>query len=70
MDLLLDKQLCDEDLAMLAADIGVIQRGDALPPSVRELMYFVIERCAAIAEDYRDDNGTAGDHIRAMFGPE
>ena len=54
----------------LAAELGIIKRGDRLDDVQVEFAYGVVERCAAIGDRYGDpSDGNAGDHIRAVYGP-
>ena len=53
----------------LAAELGIIKAGDKLDDVQLDFAFGVAELCASIGDRYRDDYGSAGDHIRAVFGP-
>ena len=54
----------------LAAELGIIKRGDRLDDKQMDFAYGVVELCAAIGDRYGDpSDGNAGDHIRAVYGP-
>jgi len=55
--------------ARLAAELGIIKPGDKLDDVQLDFAFGVAEFCAAIGDRYRDDYGSAGDHIRAVLGP-
>ncbi|MDR6890903.1 MULTISPECIES: hypothetical protein [Variovorax] len=54
----------------LAAELGIIKRGDRLDDVQMEFAYGVVDLCAAIGDQYSDKAyGSAGDHIRSVYGP-
>ena len=54
----------------LAAELGIIKRGDRLDDVQIEFAHGVAELCAAIGDRYGDpSDGNAGEHIRAVYGP-
>lgn len=54
----------------LAAELGIIKRGDRLDDVQVEFAYGVVDLCAAIGDAYGDKAyGNAGEHIRAVYGP-
>jgi len=54
----------------LAAELGIIKRGDRLDDVQMEFAYGVVELCAAIGDHYGDrSHANAGEHIRALYGP-
>ena len=56
--------------AELAAELGIIKRGDRLDDVQMEFAYGVVDLCAAIGDRYGDKAyGNAGDHIRSVYGP-
>lgn len=56
--------------AELAAELGIIKRGDRLDQVQIDFAYGVVDLCAAVGDGYGDKAyGNAGDHIRAVYGP-
>lgn len=54
----------------LAADLGIIKRGDRLDEVQMEFAYGVVGLCATVGDAYGDKAyGNAGDHIRSLYGP-
>ena len=52
----------------LAAEIGIIKRGDRLDDRLMEFAFGVAELCASVGDHYNDVEGNAGDHIRSLYG--
>lgn len=59
-----------EVFAQLAADCGLIRPGDKLDQNMVEFAFAIVAKCAAVGDEYPDgrDEGTLGDHIRAIYG--
>ena len=59
-----------EVFTALAAEHGLIRPGDKLDQMVIDFAYAVVERCASVGDAYIDErnDGTAGDHIRSIYG--
>lgn len=54
----------------LAAELGIIKRGDRLDEVQIDFAFGVVGLCAAVGDHYGDpSDGNAGDHIRSLYGP-
>ncbi|MNV40147.1 hypothetical protein D3C71_1317480 [compost metagenome] len=54
----------------LAAEIGLVHQTQALSPDLTAFAHGVAELCAAVGDRFRDArDGSAGDQIRANYGP-
>ena len=60
----------EEKFQSLAVEVGLLEAGQPLPPKVLDFAYGVATLCAGAADRFRDPrDGSAGDHIRGMYGP-
>lgn len=66
-DHLMPRAFDADAVAILASDIGFMRRGEALPRGLLAVVEAVVDRCASIGDRYADQDGTAGDEIRANF---
>jgi len=60
--------ICDEDLESIARDAGVLPPDGKMTPELLEYTRTIVGKCASIGDRYTDEDGTAGDEIRAAFG--
>jgi hypothetical protein len=60
--------LCEEDLAIMAQAVGLLAPGAAMTPQLLDYTRTLVGHCASIGDRYTDEDGTAGDEIRAAFG--
>jgi len=60
--------ICDEDLEKIATDAGVLPPGGKMTPELLDYTRTIVGKCASIGDRYTDEDGTAGDEIRAAFG--
>lgn len=59
---------CDADLAVIAQAAGALPPGAAMTPALLEYTLAIVGKCASIGDGYTDEDGSAGDEIRAAFG--
>jgi hypothetical protein len=59
-----------EVFTALAVEHGLIRPGDKLDQNVIDFAFSIVAKCAAIGDEYPDhqNDGSAGDHIRAIYG--
>ncbi|OZI61539.1 hypothetical protein [Bordetella genomosp. 11] len=55
------------DLATIAAAAGLLPPGSEMTSELLEYTRTVVGYCAFIGDSYTDEDGTAGDKIRAAF---
>lgn len=60
--------LCEDDLAIMATAAGVLPVGSAMTPQLMEFVRTIVGHCASIGDRYKEEDGSAGDDIRAAFG--
>lgn len=59
---------CAEDLAVIAHAAGLLPPGVPMTPELMEYTRTIVGACASIGDGYTDEDGSAGDEIRAAFG--
>ena len=59
-----------EVFAQLAADVGLIRPDDKLDQNMVDFAFAIVAKCASIGDEYPDhqNDGSAGEHIRAILG--
>jgi hypothetical protein len=60
--------LCEQDLRTIAIAVGVLPPDAEMTPELLEYTRTVVGRCASIGDGYTDEDGSAGEEIRAAFG--
>jgi len=60
--------ICPEDLQAIALATGALPPGAAMTPELLAYTLTIVGRCASIGDRYTDEDGSAGDEIRAAFG--
>ncbi|MDQ0569654.1 hypothetical protein QFZ42_001488 [Variovorax paradoxus] len=60
----------ESNFTALAAELGLIKPGDRLDQMHIDFAYGIAELCAAVGDNYGDSSSaSAGQHIRALYGP-
>ena len=65
------RELCaldEEDIGAIAQAAGLLLEGAELPEPMLQFALAVAERCASVVDRYGNDEGNAGEEIRALFG--
>ncbi|ARP90341.1 hypothetical protein CAL14_08600 [Bordetella genomosp. 9] len=62
------RALCEDDLEVIAQAVGALPPGARMTPELLEYTRTIVGHCASIGDEYRDEDGSAGDEIRAAFG--
>jgi hypothetical protein len=57
-----------EDLRTIAIASGALPTDAEMTPELLEYTMTLVEHCACLADTYKDQDGSAGDEIRAAFG--
>jgi hypothetical protein len=60
--------LCEDDLHAIAIAAGVLPPNGEMTPELLEYTRTIVGHCAALGDRYTDEDGSAGDEIRAAFG--
>jgi hypothetical protein len=60
--------LCEEDLSTIAIAAGLLPPDGHMTEALREYTRTIVGHCATIGDGYADEDGSAGDEIRAAFG--
>ena len=60
-------EITDTELTNIARKVEIVTGNQILSVELREFALSIAEVCANIVDHYENENGTAGDEIRALF---
>jgi hypothetical protein len=65
-----DEPICqaEQEFAAAAAEYGLIPKGETIPLPLWQYTMAIVELCASIGDKYSNDEGNAGEEIRAVLG--